>query len=72
MKSFIINGPAKGVKGTIEISGSKNSCLPLMAASILFRKQVVLKNVPLVNDVLTMKKLLVSLGSKVEIFKKKK
>ena len=34
MNKFVINGPNKAVKGEIDISGAKNSCLPLMAASI--------------------------------------
>ena len=72
MKKFIINGPNKAIKGEINISGAKNSCLPLMAASILFQKKVILKNVPFVKDVLTMKDLLISLGAKVELIKKKK
>ena len=61
MKRFLINGPNKGVKGEVNISGAKNSCLPLMAASILFKKKVILRNVPFVKDVLTMKDLLISL-----------
>ena len=72
MKRFIITGPSKAVNGIVNISGAKNSCLPLMAASILFKKEVILKNVPLVQDVLTMKDLLISLGSKVKILEKKK
>ena len=72
MKKFLINGPNKAIKGEMNISGAKNACLPLMAASILFKKKVILRNVPFVKDVLTMKDLLISLGSKVEIIKEKK
>ncbi len=72
MKRFIITGQSKAVNGIVNISGAKNSCLPLMAASILFKKEVILRNVPLVQDVLTMKDLLISLGSKVKILEKKK
>ena len=72
MKRFIITGPSKAINGIVNISGAKNSCLPLMAASILFKKEVILRNVPLVQDVLTMKDLLTSLGSKVKILEKKK
>ena len=72
MKRFIITGTSKAVNGSIDVSGAKNSCLPLMAASILFKKEVILRNVPLVQDVLTMKDLLISLGSKVKILEKKK
>ena len=72
MKRFIITGTSKAVNGSIDVSGAKNSCLPLMAASILFKKEVILRNVPLVQDVLTMKDLLIALGSKVKILEKKK
>ena len=72
MKNFLVKGPSKGVKGSIVISGAKNSCLPLMASSLLFKKQVTLQNVPLVKDVITMKNLLIALGSKVEISEKNK
>ena len=72
MKRFIIKGPNKAIKGEVNISGAKNSCLPLMAASILFKNKVILKNVPFVKDVLTMKDLLVSLGAKIDFSEKKK
>ena len=72
MQKFIIKGPNKAVKGEVEISGAKNSCLPLMAASILFKKKVILRNVPFVKDVQTMKNLLISLGAKVDFSEKKK
>ena len=72
MKRFLISGPNRAIKSEIDISGAKNSCLPLMAASILFKKKVILRNVPFVQDVLTMKDLLISLGSKVELIKEKK
>tara|TARA_B100001121_G_C18685183_1_gene620360 strand:- start:584 stop:1852 length:1269 start_codon:yes stop_codon:yes gene_type:complete len=66
MERFIIKGPNKAVKGEVNISGAKNSCLPLMAASILFKDKVILNNVPFVKDVFTMKDLLVSLGARVD------
>ena len=72
MRKFIIKGPNKASNGEVNISGAKNSCLPLMAASILFKNKVTLKNVPLVKDVFTMKDLLVSLGAKVDISVSKK
>ena len=72
MRKFIIKGPNKAINGEVNISGAKNSCLPLMAASILFKNKVTLKNVPLVKDVFTMKDLLVSLGAKVDISVSKK
>ena len=59
MKQFIIRGPNKAIKGEVNISGAKNSCLPLMASSILFKNKIILRNVPFVKDVYTMKDLLV-------------
>ena len=72
MKIFIIRGPNKAIDGEVEISGAKNACLPIMAASILFKNKVILKNVPFVKDVYTMKNLLVALGSKVNFSVSKK
>ena len=73
MEKFLIKGSTpKGVRGSLDCEGAKNSALPLMASSILFNGTVTLKNVPFVNDVKTMATLLISLGSKVELFEKKK
>ena len=72
MKQYLIKGPNKGVSGTVDIEGAKNSCLPLLASSILFKDNIILTNVPLVKDVLTMCNLLEVLGSKVEISEKNK
>ena len=72
MQEYIIKGSNKGVRGSIDISGAKNSCLPLLASSILFEDAVTFKNIPLTADVLTMCKLLEALGSKVKISEKNK
>ena len=72
MEKFLVKGPNKAVKGEVNISGAKNSCLPLMAASILFKNKITLRNVPFVRDVYTMKDLLESLGAKVDFSLSKK
>lgn len=54
------------LSGTVKISGSKNSTLPLISATILSDKDVCLDNVPNVVDIQTLLKLLKNLGSKVE------
>ena len=72
MQKYIIKGSNKGVRGSVDISGAKNSCLPLLASSILFQDTITLTNVSLVNDVLLTCKLLEDLGSKVEISEKNK
>ena len=62
----------KKLSGTITISGSKNATLPILAATILTNKKVVVKNVPIVGDVETMVTLLKTIGSSVKLNKKKK
>ena len=68
MKKIIIQG-GKKLHGTISISGSKNASLPILASSILFDEKVVLENVPIVQDIITMVKLLETLGKKITIKK---
>ena len=62
----------KKLSGTIAISGSKNATLPILAATILTNKKIVIKNVPIVRDVETMVTLLNTIGSFVKLNKKKK
>ncbi len=62
---------AKKLKGQINISGSKNASLPILASTILSKKKIYLNNLPDVKDIQTMINLLQSLGSKIK-FKKKK
>ena len=68
MKKILIQGGTK-LHGSISISGSKNSSLPILAATILFDEKVKLENVPIVKDIITMTKLLEALGKKIEIKK---
>ena len=57
---------ANKLKGQIKISGSKNASLPILAATLLSKKKVLLKNLPRVKDIETMVSLLQSLGSKIK------
>ena len=61
---------ASRLKGQIKISGSKNSSLPILAASLLSKKKIILKNLPKVKDIQTMMSLLESLGSRINISQK--
>jgi UDP-N-acetylglucosamine 1-carboxyvinyltransferase len=63
MEQFVINGP-KRLKGTVSISGSKNAALPIIAATVLIPGKSVVKNVPGINDVRSMLKILEKSGSK--------
>ena len=70
MDKFLIEGPCK-IKGKVSVEPSKNSSLPILAATLLFDQPVVIKNLPRVKDIDTMISLLQSLGSKI-IFSKNK
>ena len=61
MDSFLIRGGNR-LKGKVEISGSKNSALPLMAATLMAGGKTTLKGVPRLSDIDSMSKLLGELG----------
>jgi len=61
MEKFIIEGGIP-LNGEITPAGNKNAALPLMAACLLTDEPVVLKNIPDIVDVQTMRKLFESLG----------
>ena len=71
MQKLEITG-GKKISGTITISGSKNATLPILAATILTNKKIIIKNIPIVRDVETMAALLSTIGSVVKFDKKKK
>ena len=54
------------LKGKIRISGAKNAVLPIMAASILSKETVILRNVPHLRDVESMMQLLQAHGVTVD------
>jgi UDP-N-acetylglucosamine 1-carboxyvinyltransferase len=57
MDKFRITG-GKILKGTVAISGAKNSALPAMAAALLTAEPLHVHNIPKVRDLITMSKLL--------------
>ncbi len=64
MDRFLIKG-GKALRGTVAISGAKNSALPAMAAALLTAEQMTLHNIPKVRDLITMSKLLAFMGARV-------
>ncbi len=62
MDKLVIRGGVK-LEGVIDIGGSKNAALPIMAAALLSAGKSVLKNVPRLTDVDTMMNLLNYLGA---------
>ena len=65
MLKYIIQG-GKKLEGKVKISGSKNSSLPIIAASILNAGKTTLYNVPNIHDTQMMFEILKELGGKVE------
>jgi UDP-N-acetylglucosamine 1-carboxyvinyltransferase len=65
MEKFVIEGGAP-LSGTVVPAGNKNAALPALAASLLTREEVVLRNVPRIRDVEAMVELLVLLGAQAE------
>src|SRR5579885_1042008 len=66
MDKFVITG-GTALTGEIPTSGSKNSALPALAAALLTEEPVVLHRIPRVRDIRTMQRLLVDIGSSVEV-----
>ena len=60
-----IEGNAK-LGGEVAVSGAKNAALPLIAAALIIKNDVTLKNMPNVADIKTLATLLVNLGAKCE------
>lgn len=65
MAQYVVTGGNK-LKGTVRIEGNKNEVLPCMAAALLTKEPVTLKNVPAISDVGVFKELLKRVGAKVE------
>jgi UDP-N-acetylglucosamine 1-carboxyvinyltransferase len=65
MEKFIIEGGTP-LSGTVVPAGNKNAALPALAASLLTREEVVLRNVPRIRDVQAMVELLIHLGAEAE------
>jgi len=65
MEKLVIQG-RRPLKGTVEISGSKNAALPILTASVLASGTSTIKRVPRLRDVLTLGKLLSHMGTRFE------
>ncbi len=65
MDKILVHGGPK-LSGSVRISGSKNSALPILAATLLTRDQCVIHHVPDLSDVHYMLQILDHLGAEVE------
>jgi UDP-N-acetylglucosamine 1-carboxyvinyltransferase len=64
MDKLVVKGGAR-LTGRVEVSGSKNSALPILAATLLTREKCVLHNVPDLSDIRFMLEILRQLGAEV-------
>ncbi len=69
MDKLLIEGGVP-LAGEVSISGAKNAALPLLCAALLTEKPLHLSNVPHLNDVSTMLRLLVQMGVDVTLDEK--
>ncbi|MFH0763510.1 MAG: UDP-N-acetylglucosamine 1-carboxyvinyltransferase [Candidatus Omnitrophota bacterium] len=65
MDKLVIEG-ARALKGAVSISGAKNACLPILAATLLSDEKSVIHNIPDLRDMSTMTKILKNLGARVQ------
>ncbi len=65
MDSLRIKGGTK-LKGEVAVSGAKNACLPIFAATLLTQEKCVIKNVPDLSDVRFMAEILRAVGARVD------
>ena len=69
MEKLLIKG-GKSLSGEIDCSGAKNAALPVIAASILSSNDVILKNLPYLQDITTMFELIGSMGADISLDEK--
>ena len=65
MDKLLVRG-GRTLSGSINISGSKNAALPILAATLLTKETCVIRNVPDVSDTNYMIQILSALGAEVE------
>ena len=65
MDKLLIRG-GRSLTGTVDISGAKNAALPELCAALLTADTVTLQNVPRLQDVVTMLKLIRNMGVSAE------
>jgi len=65
MERYIIKGGHK-LTGEVEVGGFKNAALPIIAASLLCEEDVIIDNIPDVNDVNVLLDSIAGIGAEVE------
>jgi UDP-N-acetylglucosamine 1-carboxyvinyltransferase len=70
VQKFLIEGGIP-LKGQVQISGAKNAAIKMVAASLLTPQEVVLENIPRIDDVGVIVKIVENLGVKTEFLDEK-
>ena len=65
MDKLVIEG-GRRLKGSVTISGAKNACLPILAATLLSDDKSIIRNIPALRDMSTMLKILKNFGVRVQ------
>lgn len=65
MEKFEIKG-SKKLSGEIDVRGSKNATTPILAATLLTKKECIISNLPLIEDVFRMLEILESMGAEIK------
>lgn len=65
MEKFVVHGGSE-LSGSVNVSGSKNASLPILAATLLTSEECVIRRVPDVSDTNYMLQILQNLGAEVE------
>ena len=65
MDKIVING-GKPLHGNVQISGAKNAALPILTSALLTAGTNTFHNIPDLVDIKTIKKLLTSMGARIE------
>jgi UDP-N-acetylglucosamine 1-carboxyvinyltransferase len=64
MEKLIISGPCR-LHGDIQVSGSKNAALPILAATLLAGGNYTISNVPMITDIIHLLSILEGIGAKI-------
>lgn len=63
-EKFVIQG-GNPLRGEIEVRGAKNAAFPLLAATLLTKKECIISNLPLIEDIFRMIEILKGMGSQI-------
>lgn len=69
MEKFIVEGPVP-LRGEVSISGAKNAAVAIIPATILAQGKCVIENIPNINDITVLFKILRELGARVQMIDK--